>query len=127
MANNPSKKFRTQSPSYSHWMNIAIGRSNFQICLLLNSREQKITVLLYIGDDIDKKNFDALLAYKDEAETAIGETLDWRRLDGKKTSTVDLYKKCDFTKKSSQAELFEWLKEYTERFVTFFKPIIKKL
>ena len=127
MANNPSKKFRTQSPSYSHWMNIAIGRSNFQICLLLNSREQKITVQLYIGDDIDKKNFDALLAYKDEAETAIGETLDWRRLVGKKTSTVDLYKKCDFTKKSSQAELFEWLKEYTERFVTFFKPIIKKL
>lgn len=65
--------------------------------------------------------------WQNEAETAIGETLDWRRLDGKKTSTVDLYKKCDFTKKSSQAELFEWLKEYTERFVTFFKPIIKKL
>ena len=62
-----------------------------------------------------------------EAKRAIGETLDWMRLDGKKTSTVDLYKKCDFTKKSSQTELFEWLKEYTERFVSFFKPIIKKL
>ena len=66
-------------------------------------------------------------ALKNEAETAMGETFDWRRLDSKKTSTVDLFKKCDFTKKSSQTELFEWLKEYTERFVSFFKPIIKKL
>ena len=125
--NNPSKKFRTQSPSYSHWMNIAIGRSNFQICLLLNSREQKITIQLYINDDIDKKFFDALLAYKTEAEIAIGKPLVWRRLEGKKASTIDLYKLCDFTNKSLQTELFEWFKEYTERFVTFFKPIIKRL
>ena len=69
MLNNPSKKFRAQSPSYNHWMNIAIGRSNFQICLLLNSREQKITVQLYLGDDMNKKYFDALLVYKDDAET----------------------------------------------------------
>ena len=66
-------------------------------------------------------------ALKDEEETAMGETLDWRQRDGKKTSTVDLYKKCDSTKKSSQEDLIEWLKEYTEQFVSFFKPIIKKL
>ena len=127
MNDHPSKKFRTQSPSYSHWMNIAIGRSNFQICLLLNSREQKLTVQLYIGNDLEKKNFDMLLKYKEEAETSIGQSLDWRRLDGKKTSTIDLYKICDLTKKSSQQELFAWLKDYTEKFIVFFKPIIKAL
>ena len=82
---------------------------------------------MYIGDDTDKKYFDAIHAYKNDAEAAIGETLEWRPLYGKKASTVDLYKKCDFTKKSSHIELFEWLKDYTERFVTFFKPIIKEL
>lgn len=127
IANNPSKIFRTQSPSYSHWMNIAIGRSNFQICLLLNSREQKITVQFYIVDDPDKKFFDALLTYKKEAECAIGEALDWKRLDGKKASTINLYKRCDFTKKSAQIEMFEWFKTYTECFISFFKPIIRKL
>ncbi|WP_273390611.1 DUF4268 domain-containing protein [Barnesiella viscericola] len=127
MSNNPSKKFRTQSPSYSHWMNIAIGRSSFQICLLLNAREQKITIQLYLGDDIDKNYFDALYKHKEEAEAAIGEKLDWRRLEGKKTSTIDLYKRCDFTKKTTQMELFEWFKEYTEKFVSYFKPIIKAL
>lgn len=108
-------------------MNIAIGRSKFQISLLLNAKERKITVQLYLGDDMDKKSFDRLLSYKEEAEDAIGHALDWRRLDGKKTSTIDLYKQCDYTDKSVQPELFEWLKTYTDRFVDFFRPIIKKL
>ena len=127
MANNPSKKFRTQSPSYDHWLNIAIGKSNFQICLLLNYREQKITVQLYIGDDLDKTSFDKLSEYKDKAQEAIGQPLEWRRLEGKKTSTVDLYRKCDYTDKSKQPELFEWFRDYTEKFVDFFKPIIKRM
>ncbi|MCX4293554.1 MAG: DUF4268 domain-containing protein [Prevotella sp.] len=127
MVANPSDKFRTQSPSYSHWMNIAIGRSKFQISLLLNAKERKITVQLYLGGEMDKKSFDRLLSYKEEAEAAIGHALDWRRLEGKKTSTIDLYKQCDYTDKSVQPELFEWLKTYTDRFVASFRPIIKKL
>ncbi len=127
MNNNPSKKFRTQSPSYDHWLNIAIGKSNYQICLLLNYREQKITVQLYIGDDLDKTSFDKLSEYREKAKVAIGQPLEWRRLEGKKTSTVDLYRKCDYTDKSKQPELFEWFRDYTEKFVDFFKPIIKRM
>lgn len=126
MLNNPSKLFRPQSPSYDHWMNIAIGRTNFKICLLLNNREQKITVQLYIENDWEKKNFDILFNYKDEAEKNIG-PLDWRRLDGKKSSTINLYKKCIFTDKNNQESLFIWFKENTEKFITFFQPIIRTL
>lgn len=127
MNNNPSKLFRTQSPSHDHWMNIAIGKGSMHICLLVNTREQKATIQLYIWDDAEKKYFDALVKYKDEAEASIGQSLTWRRLDGKKASTIDLYRKCDLSTASGREEIFGWYKEYTEKFITFFKPIIKKL
>lgn len=127
MNNNPSKLFRTPSASSDHWMNIAIGRVGFKICLLLSTREQKATIQMYMYDDADKQNFDALANYKEQAEEAIGVKLDWRRLEGKKASSIDIYKKCDINNPAKREEIFSWYKEYTEKFISFFKPIIKKL
>lgn len=128
MNNHPSKVFRTPNPSHDHWMNIAVGKGSMHIALLVNTREQKATIQFYIWDDADKKYFDTLIKYKDEAETSIGEPLTWRRLDGKKASTIDLYKQCNNLNNSAEREeIFGWYKEYTEKFIEFFKPIIKKL
>ena len=126
MGNNPSKLFRTQSASHDHWMNIAIGKGGMHIALLVNTREQKVTVQLYMWDDAEKKNFDTFYKYKEEAEEKLGK-LAWRRLDGKKASTIDLYKKCDLDNPNAWNEIFAWYKDYTEKFITFFKPIIKKM
>lgn len=76
-------------------------------------------------EDINKEFFDELYKHKEDAETAIGQQLDWRRLDGKKASSIDLYKYCNLS--DSHEELFAWYREYTEKFINFFKPIIKKL
>ena len=128
MQSNPSKLFRPQSPSRDHWSSVAIGRSNFHISLLINTPERKATVQLVMSDDSDKKYFDELVKGKEAAEAAIGEKLDWRRLDGKKSSRIDLYRfNCDFTDPIQQQDIFAWYKEYTERFIKYFKPIIKKL
>lgn len=128
MSNNPSKLFRTKSPSHDHWMNIAIGKGAMHIALLVNTKEQKVTVQLHIEDDADKKYFDELIKYKEEAEASIGETLTWRRLDGKKASNVDLYRQCkNLNNPAEREEIFGWYKEYTEKFIEFFKPIIKKM
>ena len=108
-------------------MNIALGKGSMHIALLVNTREKKATVQLYIWDDAEKKYFDALVKYKEEAEESIGQKLTWRRLDGKKASTIDLYKKGDLSSASGQEEIFGWYREYTEKFINFFKPIIKKL
>ena len=127
MNNNPSKLFRARSATYSHWMSIAIGHGAIHIDLLLNKREQKATVQLYMWDDADKTHFDALLKYKDEAEQKIGEKLMWRRLDGKKASSIDLVKKFNLNDPAEHETIFTWYKDYTERFINFFKPIIKNL
>ena len=127
MNDNPSKLFRPQRASDNHWMNIAIGTSKAGICLLINQRDNKITTQLYINDDIEKKLFDALLVYKEKATSEICQNLDWRRLDGKKSSTIDLVLNCDLSDKSKHNELFEWLKVNTEKFIMFFKPILKNI
>ena len=119
--------FRTRSASYSHWMTIAIGHGAVHIDLLLNKREQKATIQLYMWDDAEKKIYDALLKHKEEAEEKIGEKLMWRRLDGKKASSIDLIKKCNLNDPNVQQEVFSWYKEYTEKFITYFKPILKKI
>ena len=127
MKNHPSEYFHTQSPSYDHWMNIAIGKGDMHIALLLNTREQKVGIQLYLWNDAEKKYFDAIAKYKDEAEKQIGHSLLWRRLDGKKASTIDLYKKCKLKSASEQEAIFAWFREYTEKFIVFFKPVIKEL
>ena len=127
MNNNPSKLFRARNASYSHWMTIAIGHGAAHIDLLLNKREQKATVQLYLWDDAEKIYFDALLKHKDEAEKNIGEKLIWRRLDGKKASSIDLVKKFNLNDPSEREAIFSWYKEYTEKFITFFKPKLKMI
>lgn len=127
MNNNPSKLFRTRSASYNHWMSIAIGKSSTHVDLLLNKRDLTATVQLYMSDDADKKLFDSLFKYKEEAEEKIGESLAWRRLDDKKASSIDLVKKFNLNNPAEHEKIFSWYKEYTERFITFFKPIIKKI
>lgn len=127
MNNNPSKLFRTRSASYNHWMSIAIGKSSTHVDLLLNKREMTATVQLYMSDDAEKQLFDALYNHKEEAEGKIGEKLMWRRLDGKKASSIDLVKNFDLNNPAERDKIFAWYKEYTEKFINFFKPIIKKL
>ena len=77
-------------------------------------------------DDAEKTYFDALLKYKNEAEQKIGEKLMWRRLDGKKASSIDLVKKFDLNDPSERDAIFSWYKDYTEKYIAFFKPILKK-
>ena len=126
MNDNPSKLFRPQGASDSHWLNAAIGTSKANISLLLNQRDSKITVQLYLNDP-DKSLFDALYSLKDKAESEIEAPLEWRRLDGKKTSTIDMYKNCNVADRSNWPDMFKWFRDNAEKYVKFFKPILKKM
>ena len=78
-------------------------------------------------EDAEKKYFDFLLKHKEDAEEKIGEKLMWRRLDGKKASSIDLVKKFNLNDPAEHEKIFSWYKEYTEKFINFFKPILKKI
>lgn len=128
MARHQSRLFKPQSPLAQHWMNIAIGRSGFNISLTVNSRENKNTIQLWINTKNPKETFDKMEAiHKADSLTAISSDLDWQRLDNRKQSVISLSKPFTFTDKTSEQEQFKWFKEATEKYITFFKPIVKNL
>ena len=128
MSHNRSHLFKTQSPLAQHWMNIAIGRAGFYISLNVNSRENKNTIQLWINTANPKETFDKMVSnHKEESLTAISPDLDWQRLDNRKQCVISLSKPFTFTDKATEQEQFMWFKEVTEKYVSFFKPIIKNL
>lgn len=128
MAQNPSRLFKTQSPLPQHWMNIAIGRSRFYLSLNVNSKENKNMIQLWINTQNPKESFDLLSeAHQQDSLSAISPELEWQRLDNRKQSVVTLSKPFTFTDRGTELEQFKWFKEYTEKFVTFFKPLVKNL
>ncbi len=128
MSRNRSHLFKTQSPLAQHWMNIAIGRTGFYISLNVNSKENKNAIQLWINTTNPKETFDKMFAdHQADSLTAISPDLDWQRLDNRKQCVITLSKPFTFTDKATQQDQFKWFKEFTEKYITFFKPIIKNL
>lgn len=128
MKQHPSELFHTPKAPYDHWMTISIGKSSTTIPLVLDKRKQRAMIQLYSHDDAEKKMFDSLYLYKESAEKSIGQELNWRRIDGKRASSIEIYlKDCGITDPSRWNDIFAWYKEYTEKFIEFFKPILKTL
>ena len=48
-------------------------------------------------------------------------------LDGKKASSIDLVKHFNLNDASVRDQIFAWYKDYTEKFINYFKPIVKTL
>ena len=128
MKKYPSEQFHTPNATCDNWMCIAIGKGGTNISLILNKKEQKATIQLWTSNDVGKQLYDNLYLFKESAEKSIGQKLNWRRMDGNKASAIEIYlKDCDITDSSKWNDIFAWYKEYTEKYIDFFKPILKTL
>ena len=83
---NFSKIFNMRKPTTDHWMDFSIGSSACQICVTQIQKRSAIGVELYITDD--KELFKLLHAHKDEIETDMGMSLDWKELPKRKASRI---------------------------------------
>lgn len=120
--------FRMQNPLPQHWTNIAIGRSGFSLSATVNSRDNSINIWLNIQGDQAKENFDKLFELAHEASiTEISPDLIWDKMDGRKMAAVMLKSKGDMNKKGDWENQFEWFKVHLEKFIQYFKPIIKRV
>ena len=120
--------FRMQNPLPQHWTNIAIGRSGFSLSATVNSRDNSINIWLNIQGDQAKENFDKLFELAHEASiTEISPDLIWDKMDGRKMAAVMLKAKGDMNKKGYWENQFEWFKVHLEKFIQYFKPIIKRV
>ncbi|MGR3610797.1 MAG: DUF4268 domain-containing protein, partial [Sulfitobacter sp.] len=75
---------RTQKPRPQHWTNLPIGRSGARLGAILNTREERIAVELYLGDDNAAAFFQELEESKAEIEAELGFSVIWKPLPEKR-------------------------------------------
>lgn len=118
------KPFNVRKASTDHWYNVAVGSSQCYISIDLVNKEHKIRVGLWIPDN--KELFDSLFEHKTEIETALGYTLDWDRLDGKKASVIcNCISGLNFSNKDNYPELMNKTIDMAVEFKKAFAPYIK--
>ena len=111
-----------------HWVNAAIGKSNFYLSATVNSRDKSLGVILNIVGDNAEASYEKLynLAFEQSREQISPEIL-WDKLEGRKSSIVMLKTDGDFLKEMDWPNQHAWFKETLENFSKLFKPIVKKL
>lgn len=121
------KPFNTRKPTIDHWYGVSIGTSEAHINIKLVNKDGYIGVELHISDN--KSLYDELYNEKDEIERQLPFSLDWQRLDNRKSSRITT--KIDglnFDNQSNYVELMDEVisrviamrkvfKEYFERFL----------
>jgi hypothetical protein len=126
--NNTKSTIKTQSPRPQHWLNISIGKTGYHIAAQVNSREKLIGIWLLILGENHKENYDKLRkkAAK-ESIKKISSKIEWERQNENIRSVIMLKKDANIADKNDWENQFKWFKEYLEKYVHFFKPIIAEL
>ena len=117
-SSHPELKLRTPRPQ--HWFDVAIGRSDCHVSLVVDSREDKVRCELYIPDSKDL--YQTFLSCREDIqkELSIAEPLEWQELPGKKASRIRALHSFRFADSSTWEEAFRWLTETTSTFKRVF-------
>jgi hypothetical protein len=107
-----------------YWTNIPMGRSDFYISAMINTRGNILSVVLcFMGSD-SKSNYDKLYELAYEGSLEIKDVV-WDKKEGSKMSEVYLKTNGDFLNTNDWSKQFEWFMTTLEQFTAYFKPIIK--
>ena len=82
------KPFNIRKATTDHWYEVAIGVSKAYISITLVNKDRFIGVELCIKENGEKTLYDSLYAQREKIQNELPFTLDWQRLDGKKTSRI---------------------------------------
>lgn len=115
-------------PSPDHWTDFSIGRSSFLLRAFLSVQYDRVGLGLVIYPPNAKPHYYLLESQKQQIETEIGETLEWRPLPNNKESQVRILKfKIGLNNKKNWTTIFEWIVNHLETFDKVFRPRIKNL
>ena len=115
--------FNSRKPLGQPWHDLAIGRPLAHIKLIFNTQISTMKVNLTIPDS--KEFFDYLYDSKDEIESELGYELNWKRLDDKKVSHIEIMKKSDITDYSNWDENIKWHLTKASDFYNVFADRVK--
>jgi len=116
-----------RKPLPQHWYDIAIGRSNFNLALSINTRLNRVGCELYMSGPLAKQAFTLLQADKEAIERELDLNLEWQLLEGKEASRIAAYQQGSISNQIQRDELKDWLYATAERFHRVFAPRVKAL
>jgi hypothetical protein len=119
---------KMRTPSSKQWSDVSLGNSDIYLAVGINSQKSNLNIWLIIRGQKGKNNFDNL--YKSAFEDSlieISSDIQWDRMDSNKSCAVKLTQVANFGERNDWENQFEWLKEYIEKYVKFFKPRIKNI
>ena len=120
--------YQNISPSKDQWLSAGTGISGCAYSLHFLRTEARVTLDLQRGNkDENKWLFDRLKAQRDQLERDFGELLEWRRLDDRKSSRIDLSRSFDSYNRDVWPEVAKWLAEHISRLESAFKPHLQRL
>ena len=106
---SPLTLYNSISPSKDHWLSAGSGLRGCPYNLIFSQKELRVE--FWISRSVTEENkfvFDFLLEHKDAIENSFGDTLEWMRLDDKKSCRIEFAKSVDGYVKESWVEYIEW-------------------
>lgn len=107
--NSHCKLYNNISPSKDHWLSAGSGFSGCPFALIVLQKELRVELSIARGSQEENKFvFDALFQHKDKIEESFGDTLEWLRLEDKKSSRIQYSCKADGFNKDQWPEWIQW-------------------
>lgn len=119
---------RPQKPGPKHWLNISLGRSGVHMAAIVNSRESRLGLEVYINHQDSKKYFAQLREQRQSIEAQLGFELDWRELPDKNACRIIILKPdSPLDDEAAWPQYFSWLTDTTHKMDNVFRPLVKVL
>lgn len=119
---------RPQTPRPQHWLNNSIGRSGFGLNITANTRDERLSVELWMPGSEAKSRFANLYAKRQEIEAQLGFELDWQELPESKACRVAAwYPGASIEDQSRWGEYLDWITQRLIKMDQVLRPIVKAL
>jgi hypothetical protein len=126
LANHP--KLRSQKPLPQHWTTLSIGRSGMHMGAIINTRENRIGVELYLGDDNANSYFEQLELDKETIDAELSFDLVWMPLPERRACRIiGFHPMKDLSQKESWEDLQTWMVSALEQMQKTFARRVKNL
>jgi hypothetical protein len=120
--------YQNISPSKDHWLSAGTGVAGCAYSLHFLRTEARVVLDLQRGSKEENKwLFDRLEGQREQLERDFGGPLEWRRMEDRKSSRIDLSRSFDSYNKEVWPEIAKWLAEHVSRLERAFKPHLQRL
>ena len=120
--------FRLQSPSGAHWSTVRLGKSGFQLAMLLNTQRECVAIE-FLAAPVGWRDaaFEQLKARRNQIEAHVGTGLVWECKPNIKRARIFLEHALDPRDEANLTAIQTWFDENLRRFYGCFGPIVREL